>query len=179
MAAVSDPGPGQPDDKDWTWVLERPCPDCGFDASQVSGRDVPAIVRDVAGRFQTALIRDDAAQRPRPDVWSVLEYGGHIRDVCRVFGDRVQMMLAEDDPQFDNWDQDAAAVTERYWAQDPRLMSAQLAEGAERAAEEFELVRADQWSRPGTRANGSRFTVDSLARYFAHDLVHHAWDVGA
>ena len=22
-----------PDDKDWTWVLERPCPECGFDAS--------------------------------------------------------------------------------------------------------------------------------------------------
>ena len=28
-----DPAPGTPvppDTKDWTWVLERPCPDCGF-----------------------------------------------------------------------------------------------------------------------------------------------------
>lgn len=22
-----------PDTKDWTWVLERACPECGFDAS--------------------------------------------------------------------------------------------------------------------------------------------------
>ena len=22
-----------PDEKDWTWVLDRPCPDCGFEAS--------------------------------------------------------------------------------------------------------------------------------------------------
>ena len=21
-----------PDTKDWTWVLERPCPECGFEA---------------------------------------------------------------------------------------------------------------------------------------------------
>src|SRR3954447_2786559 len=24
-----------PDSKDWTWVLERTCPDCGYDASAV------------------------------------------------------------------------------------------------------------------------------------------------
>jgi len=25
----------EPDTKDWTWVLERPCPECGFDATAV------------------------------------------------------------------------------------------------------------------------------------------------
>src|SRR5436853_6695544 len=25
----------KPDVKDWTWVLERPCPECGYDASAV------------------------------------------------------------------------------------------------------------------------------------------------
>ena len=24
-----------PDDKDWTWVLQRECPECGFDASSL------------------------------------------------------------------------------------------------------------------------------------------------
>ncbi|HEX6658909.1 MAG TPA: hypothetical protein VF065_12545 [Ilumatobacter sp.] len=24
-----------PDDKNWTWVLERPCPDCGLETSTV------------------------------------------------------------------------------------------------------------------------------------------------
>ena len=24
-----------PDDKNWTWVLERECPECGFDAPAV------------------------------------------------------------------------------------------------------------------------------------------------
>jgi hypothetical protein len=29
-----------PDDKDWTWVLERRCPECGFAAGTV---DVEAV----------------------------------------------------------------------------------------------------------------------------------------
>lgn len=28
------------DDKDWTWVLERPCPECGFDTAAIDGVDV-------------------------------------------------------------------------------------------------------------------------------------------
>ncbi len=36
---------------------------------------------------------------------------------------------------------------------------------------------ATQWQRTGTRSNGDAFTVDTLARYHLHDLVHHAHDV--
>ncbi len=32
-----------PDTKDWTWVLERPCPDCGFVASDVAAADVGSV----------------------------------------------------------------------------------------------------------------------------------------
>ena len=34
--------PITPDDKDWTWVLERTCPECGFTASAVDATDVAA-----------------------------------------------------------------------------------------------------------------------------------------
>lgn len=175
---IEPPPPATPDDKDWTWVLDEPCPECRFDASTVTGRDVPELVRDAAVRMQLALTREDATVRPSPDVWAPVEYGCHVRDACRVFGDRVQMMLAEDDPRFPNWDQDATAVEERYWAQDPRVVSAQIAEGAQRAAEAFDGLDDDQWQRRGVRSNGSVFTVDSLGRYFVHDLVHHVHDVG-
>src|SRR5680860_1786341 len=35
----------EPDDKDWTWVLQRPCDECGFDVGTVSGRQVAARLR--------------------------------------------------------------------------------------------------------------------------------------
>ena len=37
-AAMTDT-PG--DDKDWTWVLERPCPECGFDAGALEVAQIP------------------------------------------------------------------------------------------------------------------------------------------
>ena len=34
-----------PDDKDWTWVLQRPCPECGFDASALAPEGVAPLLR--------------------------------------------------------------------------------------------------------------------------------------
>ena len=34
-----------PDAKDWTWVLQRPCPECGLDTRDVAADAVPAMIR--------------------------------------------------------------------------------------------------------------------------------------
>jgi hypothetical protein len=166
-----------PDTKDWTWVLERACPQCGFDPETVAAADIAPGIRDNAGFWSRALTGEAVERRPSPDVWSPTEYACHVRDVHRVFAERVSLMLTEDDPLFANWDQDETALAERYWEQDPRELDEQLAGNAELIARSFAAVRADQWDRPGRRSNGSVFTVDTFARYFLHDLAHHAWDV--
>jgi hypothetical protein len=175
---VEPPAP-TPDEKDWTWVLDTVCPDCGFDAVAIRTTDVASRVRSTATAFAVVLQRPDAHDRPRPDVWSVLEYGCHVRDVCRVFDERVRLMLSQDDPLFPNWDQEATALVQRYWTQEPAVVAAELAAAAATVARSFAGVDVDQWSRQGRRSNGTAFTVDSLARYFVHDLVHHLHDVSA
>ncbi|MCW2495674.1 DinB family protein [Jatrophihabitans sp.] len=167
-----------PDDKDWTWVLERPCPDCGYDAGSVSGVDLPPLILHNAAALRAALDRPDARRRPAPEVWSPLEYACHVRDVCRVFGARLSLMRGTDNPSFPNWDQDETALAEQYWAQDPVEVAVELDEESARIAADFASVTGDEWQRPGRRSNGSVFTVDTLGRYFAHDLVHHVHDIG-
>jgi hypothetical protein len=88
------------------------------------------------------------------------------------------MMLAQDDPLFPNWDQDAAAVESRYAEQDPVDVLAGLRRNADALAAEFAAVDGNQWRRTGRRSNGSAFTVETLARYFLHDPAHHLHDVG-
>jgi hypothetical protein len=175
----ADPATISPDDKDWTWVLDQRCPECGFDAASLTGASVPAIVRDAVRRWQSVLSGADVTERPEPLVWSALEYGCHTRDVFRRFDARARLMLDGDNPEFENWDQDATALEDRYSAQDPSRVSDELAAAGERIAGTYESVRPDQWTRTGRRSNGSVFTVDSLARYFAHDVLHHLNDVGA
>lgn len=166
-----------PDTKDWTWVLERRCPDCSFEAGALAGGAIPALVRGYAARWQQVLRRPDVARRPAAGVWSPLEYACHVRDVCRVFAARLELMLTQDDPEFENWDQDATAVAERYHEQDVATVAEELRAAAESVAAGFGAVAGDQWARTGRRSNGSHFTVETLGQYFAHDLAHHLWDV--
>ena len=160
-------------------MLQQRCPECGFAASDVDPQGIGGTVRDLVPRWVAALHREDARERPAPGVWSTLEYGAHVRDVMRVFDERVRLMTEQDDPLFANWDQDATALADRYDLQDPATVADELAAAAAVTADRFDAVGSDQWERTGRRSNGSLFTVRTLGQYFLHDVVHHLHDVRA
>jgi hypothetical protein len=167
-----------PDTKDWTWVVERPCLECGFDATACPAEAVAALVRDNATLWQQLL--DDGAIRPgRPDgsTWSSLEYACHVRDVYQRYEERIGLMLAEDDPLYANWDQDVTAVEDRYDEQFPQTVVTELVAAADLLATRLDGVSGEAWQRPGRRSDGATFTVAILARYMVHDPIHHVWDV--
>lgn len=166
-----------PDAKDWTWVLERPCPQCGFDAALIHPTDVGERIRRDADEWYERLHEPGTRTRPAPGVWSILEYGCHVRDVHRIFNRRVHLMLTEHDPRFPNWDQDETALVDDYPSQDPQVVADELRDAASAVADTYASVPADAWPRRGLRSNGSEFTITSISRYHLHDIVHHAWDV--
>jgi hypothetical protein len=168
-----------PDTKDWTWVLERSCEECGFNAPDYPREHFGDTIRESAQKWVLILARDDVRTRPHEDKWSTLEYGCHARDVFGVMDGRLARMLDEDDPEFPNWDQDETAREEHYELQEPQLVSGELLDASTTFANRFDSVREDQWQRPGTRSNGSRFTVETLGAYSLHDIVHHLWDVSS
>jgi hypothetical protein len=169
--------PIEPDTKDWTWVLSRACPECGFDATAVHHTEVADRIRGDATDWLGRLAGPEAAQRTQPAVWSALEYGCHVRDVHRIFNQRVQLMLTEDDPQFPNWDQDETALADDYASQDPATVATELFDAASVVADTYATVPAEAWSRRGLRSNGSQFTIATIAVYHLHDVIHHAYDV--
>jgi DinB superfamily len=166
-----------PDTKDWTWVLQRRCPECGFDATSVAREELGDRLRENVDAWPALLGDARVRMRPRPDVWSALEYGCHVRDVFVLYLRRLDSMLTEDDPTFDNWDQDATAVTDRYGEQHPDAVLDALLDAGARLAARFDGVTGAAWQRTGTRSDGATFDVDSFGRYLLHDPVHHVWDV--
>ena len=168
-----------PDAKDWTWVLDRKCPDCGFDASACAFAEVPELVRRNASRWER-LLAEGAIHpvRSDPGVWSPLEYACHVRDVYERFHARIVLMLTEWNPLFPNWDQDATASADHYDQQEPGAVVDRLGlMAAEAMAVRLEAVAPTDLRRPGRRSDGAQFTVDTVARYMIHDPIHHVWDV--
>ena len=166
-----------PDTKDWTWVITRPCADCGYDASLVGRTMVAPLLRDNVRTWLVVLTRPHIAVRPDEATWSPLEYGCHVRDVFRVFSSRLDLMRSLDDPLFPNWDQDETAISGDYRAQHPSSVAASLETSGMALAEEFSGVQPSEWSRTGRRTDGASFTVETLALYLLHDVSHHVWDV--
>lgn len=167
-----------PDDKDWTWTLEQPCPQCGLSVASIPADEVAPRVRTYTDPWSGVLTRRGADRRPGPTTWSPLEYACHVRDVCALFATRAALMLTGEHPVFANWDQDRTALEHHYAEQDPATVSLALSTASAALADVYTAVSGPQWDLLGDRSDGSSFSVLSLGRYALHDLGHHLWDVG-
>ena len=92
----------EPETKNWTWVLERTCDECGFDCRSLDRREIGPRARDAAQPWPAFLADPLVRIRPLEDCWSALEYGCHVRDVFRHGSYRLGRMLDENDPVFAN-----------------------------------------------------------------------------
>lgn len=169
----------EPDDKDWTWVLNRPCDECGFNPALTDRSNVSERLGAQGELWTEVLRRPDVSRRRSELRWSDLEYGCHVRDVLLRIDGRLDLMLHHDDPVFANWDQDATALEDDYASQDPAVVLIEIGDSARALAGRLNSLGPADWARPGQRSNGSRFTVESLAVYATHDVEHHLHDVGA
>ncbi|MGY4721666.1 DinB family protein [Naumannella huperziae] len=144
-----------PDTKDWTWVINDPCPECGFDPASVTRDNLVARMTAALEPWSAILQREDVRVRPDPDTWSEGEYGAHIADVCEVMAGRIALILAEDDPEFANWDQDRAAAEGDYPSRDPQ-----------RTADQIAGVSGERWNAPAAAptARGPRRTRSASTR---------------
>ncbi len=166
------------DGRDWTFVLQTSCDECGVDVRDLDDRELAGLVRSAGRTWQLLLDEhaDDAAisTRPAPDTWSPVEYAEHVRDVLRRYRDRTLLMLSEDDPLFADWDPDTSAV--RYGRTDARTVGAELVAAADALAAVYDGLGATALARPGRRSDGASFSVGSMGRYMLHDVLHHVRD---
>lgn len=166
-----------PDTKDWSWVTTRACKECGFDPDQISIAQIPDQIKSQLLVWPEILNRPNISERLQRDQWSALEYGAHVRDVLIVMRGRLKQMLAQDNPDLLNWDQDQAAIDGKYRSLNSALLADEIGIEGQMLANHYAHVTDEQGQRPGQRTDGSQFTVLSLGKYLLHELVHHAWDV--
>ena len=160
--------------KDWSFVADMGCSECGY--LPHSGPETGSRLRHTATAWKELLSHPQASRRPVPQVWSPLEYAAHVRDMCRLASERVELMLTESVPTFSNWDQDEQAEINDYLNSDRLSLSADLGRQLELAARTFDGVPASAWERTGLRGDGKVFTVHSFSCFVLHEVEHHLQD---
>nr|WP_239579732.1 DinB family protein [Microlunatus panaciterrae] len=158
--------------------MSERCPECGLSAGEVPVDELADRAEAAAVEWVQILTSSPAVTfRPSPIVWSALEYGAHVRDAFRLFDARLALMLVEDDPVFDNWDQDETAIAEGYAEADPDQVAEELSSAAASFVARVRALEPSQLDRPGRRSDGAEFTVTTFIQYLLHDVLHHLWDV--
>lgn len=169
-----------PSSEGWQWTLiqSRPCPQCGQHPAGQDPSSLGAVALESAAAWAAFLTgADDARLRahPGPEVWSPIQYAAHSRDMLRVFGDRMLMAAAEDDPVVPWFDPGPEG-----WQGYDRLDPAELAADMERQASRLASIIAEcdgrDWSRTARRDGVDRFTVGGLACFGVHEAHHHLLD---
>jgi hypothetical protein len=171
----------------WEWprAATDECPQCGLHAGAQPPEMLGAMAVELAADWREFLRgADDEYLRtnPEPGVFSPIQYGAHVRDILRVYGDRVLLAVAQDDPEVPTFH-----PSEEAWAAYNALDCAELAADLEAQADRLEVIldALDDaaWSRTMTRralVSGTdgvyRFTVAGIASYAVHEAHHHLLD---
>ena len=111
--------------------------------------------------------------------WSTLEYGCHVRDVYRLFDRRLALMVLEPIRRFPTGIRTSSAVADRYGAQDPDVVAADLKQAAMTLAERIETLDAGARRHGDAQATEPSSRSKTLSRYLIDDPIHHLRDVGA
>ncbi|MFI5042637.1 MAG: DinB family protein [Acidimicrobiales bacterium] len=168
----------------WQWprTATDACPQCGFHSAALAHSELgPKLLELVAAWREFLLAADEAYLRtnPEPGVFSPLQYGAHVRDILRVYADRIRLAVAEDNPTFPQFN-----PGEEVWEAYNQLGASELAGDLGAQARRLATVLGDLapggWSRTLTRDGGKdgvfTFTVSGQACYAVHEAHHHLLD---
>lgn len=161
--------------------MTEECALCGFvydlGQAELAGECIRKRITEVAAILRCRDV--DVRSRTRPDVWSPLEYGCHLRDVLLVQRERVLAARRTDRPDCSPMGRDERVVHDGYAEQDPDDVARQLTDAAHMFGNVLDRLAADDWDRtvfyhyPDTREMSLRW----VAVHTVHEVQHHLLDI--
>jgi len=155
------------------------CPECGYGAAQLRPGAAAIACRSFGRRwrelFDGATEREEDGRavlhRRAPGGWSAIERCEHVTAVLDRTAGHLLLIRTRAAPSLDEFA--AGSSDEVPWpGDDPEAPLAAIAEAGERAAEQMDLLRLEDWNRVGSLA-GVSVSAFSVVRSAVHEAVHH------
>lgn len=133
-----------------------------------------ADILEASGRAYVTILRsippDAASWRPAPEEWCANECLGHIIEAeKRGFAGRIRLILREDNPRFQTWDQPSVAAARHDREKQPEELIREFEPLRAESLVTLRSLREDQLMRSGEHPRVGSLTIDALL----HEWVHH------
>jgi hypothetical protein len=168
----------------WQWyrIQSEPCPQCGDHPAGLEPASLGVLAVDRAASWREFLVQaDDRYLRLCPDVavFSPMQYGAHVRDILRVYTDRIVLGREQDSPTVPMFNPPHEEY-ERYNKLGTADLAADIDAQARRLQETAEAMDPAGWSRVVINDRGVygvyTFTLAGLACNAVHEAHHHLLD---
>lgn len=94
--------------------------------------------------------------------WGAVEIMAFLRDWDEVFADRLNQILTESEPEFDEEDPDLWSIERDYHAEVPDTVVSQFRQGRTRLVARLRDLSDDDWQRTARMPDGGVATVEDL-----------------
>jgi hypothetical protein len=138
------------------------------DPLDVLSRLIPSIETRIAGLSEAEFRRPE-----KPGKWSILQVLAHLADSEHVQGYRWRLMLAEDEPTIQPYDQDRWAAAMKYEALNPSEVFDELRGLRTRNLRLARSLSPAELTRACLHPERGRETIGYVLRLVAgHDVLH-------
>lgn len=94
--------------------------------------------------------------------WGAVEIMSFLRDWDEVFAERVNQVLSESEPEFDEEEPDLWSIERDYHAEDPNTVVAQFRTGRQQLLERLSGLSDRDWQRTARMPDGRVVTLEEL-----------------
>ena len=143
------------------------------------GRSTEAIVKALSAmpgelaRLVNGKSDEQLAQPSQDGGSGMVEILPHLRDWEVILAERVDLMLTEDAPTLEDYDDSLWAIEHGYGEQDPRQALDEFSKRRAALVERLEALDAAEWNRTGIMPKPGRVTLHWLLNLFCdHDAKH-------
>ncbi len=122
---------------------------------------------------QLAVMPDDGGPAVAQDEWSLREVAGHLRDCERLYLERLERMVYEDEPDIPAFDAESIEPETPYAEQEPFVMLREFAALRRRTVMLLRSLDDGEWERKGRHPYRGVITISEVVREMnEHDLEH-------
>ncbi len=118
-------------------------------------------------------VRSDQVARPVAGKWSILEVVCHVADIEGVFAERMKRVIAEDEPNLPNADENRWAEVLGYQQRDVNEEVAAVASLRQQMCRILLAQPAEAFSRQGVHSTAGPLSLEQLLVTVTRHLLHH------